>query len=77
MSTYRNAGRKTYPPVIADAIIAKVASGLALGQICEDRAMPCKQTFYNWISDDPMLSKRYADAVRAAIDARTQEVSHE
>ncbi|WP_408118272.1 terminase small subunit-like protein [Caballeronia grimmiae] len=77
MSTpYRHAGRRFFPSVIVDQIITRVAGGEALAVICDDASMPSRAAVYQWLSEDPLLSKRYTDAVRTAVLARTK-VSHE
>ncbi|QIN63123.1 hypothetical protein SBC1_31470 [Caballeronia sp. SBC1] len=72
-TAYRHAGRTWFPPVIFDMIIERVAGGESVATICEDQSMPSKSTVYNAISEDPLLSKRFADATRTAVEKRAKQ----
>jgi len=75
---YRNAGRaghRLYPRVIYEIVIERVAAGASLAQVCEDPSMPCAATFRNALTEDMLLSKAYADAVRAQIERRTSKTT--
>jgi hypothetical protein len=59
--------RAFYPAAIATEILRRVAGGEPLACICAEDGMPSRGSFYNWITDDPLLSARYADAVRESV----------
>jgi hypothetical protein len=69
----RNAGRRFFPSVTVDMILEQVAAGKDLSSICENPAMPCRATFYNWIAEDPDLSARYVAAVRKQVVSRAEK----
>jgi hypothetical protein len=70
IAEYRNAGRKFFPQVIYEQICEQVAKGKSISQICEDPSMPSKTTVYSEIASNPILSKKFADATRTAVERR-------
>jgi hypothetical protein len=72
ITEYRNAGRKFFPQVIYEQICEQVANGKSISQICEDPAMPSKTTVYAEIASNPILSKKFADATRIAVERRAK-----
>jgi hypothetical protein len=61
----RNAGRRFYPPVTIENLLAEVAAGKTLAEVCENRQYPCEKTFYTYLAESPELAQRYALAVSA------------
>jgi transposase-like protein len=66
----RHGGKVLYTDAIADRILAALASGRTLHDICLDDDMPSERTVYQWVSDDHAgFCARYYTA-RAAGRAR-------
>lgn len=49
-------------PEVERAILAGVASGRFLRDVCQDPGMPNEDTWYGWMEQDPALSGAYARA---------------
>ncbi|CAN7475634.1 hypothetical protein [Caballeronia sp. LjRoot31] len=71
----RNAGRRWFPPVIFDIICERVASGQDLLAICSDPSMPSRTTFYAEVTENPLISAKYAAAVRTAVERRAAKTT--
>ena len=54
---------------LMDFIVARVANGESLPQVCESDAMPSMQQVYSWFSEHPAFEKEYnrAEEVRGHI----------
>jgi hypothetical protein len=62
--------RSFWPAAVADEILRRIAKGDPLAVICAEDGFPTRQTFHRWLVEDPLLSSRYADAVRQSVVTR-------
>ena len=62
--------RAFWPAAVADEILRRVSLGEPLAIVCAEDGMPSRQSFYNWLVADPMLSSRYTAAVRTSVERR-------
>jgi hypothetical protein len=64
-----------YSLAVVDEILAELAAGKALIQICKRADMPCQSLFYEWLSEDrDGLVERYARARQAQAHVYAEKV---
>jgi hypothetical protein len=68
----RTLGRRFYPAVILDQILAQVAKGRSVVEICADPQFPAASSFYNWCASDDTLKQKYLSALVEAQSAKRQ-----
>lgn len=69
------AGRpSTYTPELADLICERIANGESLRRICEDEAMPDRETVRRWMRKDEAFRGRFAGAREEQADALADEI---
>jgi len=59
---------------IFSTILERIEKGEALRQILKEEKMPSSQTFYVWIEEDKVKSKRYARATELRADAIFEDI---
>lgn len=59
---------------IAPAIIAQIATGKSLREICRAEEMPAASTFLLWVSEDAALAEQYARAMQSRADLIFDEI---
>ena len=57
-----------YSQDLVDEIIRRVSDGEPLAQVCRDEHMPHRDTFYDWMTRDDDLSRRFARARELGFD---------
>ena len=62
-----------YTPTLAEEIVARIAKGEPLRQICRDEHMPAWRTIYDWQAADKEFSARIAQARELGEEAIAQE----
>jgi hypothetical protein len=66
---FRNRGRtSTYGELRGENICLRIADGESLQAICQDSAMPCLGTVYNWLRRYPEFETAYGQARQFRID---------
>jgi len=55
-------GANEYSDAVAEMIFARMCEGESLNHICKDPYMPNITRFFDWINEDPVLSKKYTQA---------------
>jgi hypothetical protein len=69
------AGRpSTFSDQLFDSICLRIAEGESVNQICLDKSMPSKSTFFKWLGEINGLSDRYARAKEVGADAIADEM---
>ncbi|MFM0665389.1 terminase small subunit-like protein [Paraburkholderia sediminicola] len=64
--------RNHWPAALIDSILEEISAGKSLESILASRPeCPSKPTWYRWIASDVIFSKRYTEAVKKGVDART------
>lgn len=59
---------------IIDAVCVRIANGESLLTICDDKAMPNRDTIYTWMAEDQRLSDKYARACELRTDRQVEEM---
>lgn len=54
---------------VFDLILERIEDGEALRTILKEKVMPSSQTFYVWLNDCPIKSKRYEDSTQLRSEA--------
>jgi hypothetical protein len=62
-----------YTPELATQIFNRISAGEPLLQICKEPGMPDRQTVYDWLGRDPVLSLQFTRARDAGCDAMAEE----
>jgi hypothetical protein len=73
--TPKRTGRPSlYTPEIAAQIVARLADGEPLRQICRTEGFPAWQTVYDWMARDEALSRAIAHARDVGTDAIAEQI---
>jgi len=65
---------KEQTELIFSNILLEIEKGRALRNVLKDADMPSSQTFYNWLQNDEIKSKRYARACEVRADAIFEDI---
>lgn len=74
-NTQSKIGRPSiYSEELANEICRRIANGQSLVTICNDEAMPSRETIYAWINEKPEFSDKYARAKEDQADFKAEEI---
>lgn len=68
-------GKREYDKqALSPVILAEIASGKSLREVCRADGMPSEATFRGWVTEDAELAAQYARAMSARADVIFDEI---